>query len=399
MFAKLSSNYYEPIFLLLIFVISFLFFYPNGFILENFYKPGDETTYKNLAIKLVDQKIYAEDFDNLRSWRPPGYAFYLSIFYFLFGENGFKIVPFINYFFYLISYFLIFKVCKFFFNYKESFIISFTVFIFHAYKFNQVLVINYSETLFFFLTSFFLFFFLKSFLNKKKSLFILSFIILSLSYMVRGPTLPLGIIIFIFLFLFQKNFSKKFVLFCLIVFLTPAIIWIIRNFYVLGFGPHLYTANYMLIYYGLFDYLEAHKIDDMIRGLDDLGKVNKLKPLIIQKIQNDPFGSLFHYLKKIIKHFYYHNTYFFTVTLVIFSIFGYFKNKKKLLELLIDENSILFVFGVLISIGFIMVSSMAQFSWRYSLIPSIYKLLFEFLLIMYFINFKSNVFFQNFKFK
>jgi len=394
-----NLQYYEIFFILLISFISIIFFYPDGVNLENFYAPGDELTYKNLAIKLIDQRTFGENFDNLRSWRPPGYAVYLGIFYFFFGDNGFKIIPYLNFFLYIVSFYFIFKISNIFFNKKISFIVSFVVYLFHFYKFNQVLIINYSETLFFFLTSSFLLIFLLGYKKMNNLYLVTSFIILSLSYMVRGPSLPLGIIVLLFLFLFQKSFSKKILIFSLIIFLIPCILWMIRNYYILGFGPHLYTANYMLIYYGLFDYLEAHKIDAMIRGLDDLGRVNTLKPLIIEKIQNDPFGSLFHFLKKIIKHFYYHNTYFFTVTLVIFSIFGYFKNKKKLLELLIDENSILLVFGVFISIGFIMVSSMVQFSWRYSLIPSIYKLLFEFLLIMYFINFKSNVFFQNLKFK
>ena len=53
-----------------------------------------------------------------------------------------------------------------------------------------------------------------------------------------------------------------------------------------------------------------------------------------------------------------------------------------------------FLLGLLISLIFIMISSMAQFSWRYSLIPSSFKLLFELSLITYFIKYKSYVFFK-----
>lgn len=394
---RTNFQYYEISFFIIISLISFIFFYPDGIVLENFYRPGDETTYKNLAIKLVDQNIYAENFDNLRSWRPPGYAFYLAIFYFFFGDYGFKIIPYLNFFLYIVSFSLIFKIANIFVDKKVTFITSFITYIFHFYKFNEVLIINYSETLYFFLICSFLYIFLLSFKKSNHLIFIISFIILSLSYMVRGPTLPLGIVILISSYFFQKTFSKKILFFSLLIFLIPCISWMIRNYFILGFGPHLYTANYILVYYGLFDFLEAHKIDEMVRGLDDLGKVNALKVLIIEKIQNDFLGSIFHFFKKVVKHIYYHNTVISSFILLTLGILSYLKKKKLLLEFLKNKNSKLLVMAILISIIFIMINSMAQFSWRYSLIPSVFKLLFESLLIIHFVKFKSYVFFQNFK--
>ena len=388
------SYKFDIIFLLIIFTLSIFLFYPDGFNFEMFYGSGDETTYKNLAIRLVEEQIYAENFDNLRSWRPPGYPFYLSIFYFFFGEFGFKIVPYINFSLYIISFYLIFITTNLFFSKKISFYIVLIIYLLHFNKFNSVLVINYSEVLFFFLVSLFLFLILKSYLLKKNIYLILSFFVLSLSYMVRGPTLPLGIIVLFLLFLLKNDLTRKYLTFCFILFLIPCFIWMVRNYYILGFGPHLYTANYILIYYGLFDVLDANKIDEMVRGLDDLGKVEALKPMIIEKISNNYFEFISHYLKKILKHIYYHNTYIFSSLLVIFSFYGFFLKRKTFLILIKERFVKIFLIGLLISLIFIMISSMAQFSWRYSLIPSSFKLLFELSLITYFIKYKSYVFFK-----
>lgn len=391
---KDCSYKFDIIFLLTIFTLSIFLFYPDGFNFEMFYGPGDETTYKSLAIRLVEEQIYAENFDNLRSWRPPGYPFYLSIFYFFFGEFGFKIVPYVNFSLYIFSFYLIFITTNFFFSKKISFYIVLIIYLLHFNKFNSVLVINYSEVLFFFLVSLFLFLIVKSYFLKKNIYLILSFFVLSLSYMVRGPTLPLGIIILFLLFLLKNDLTRKHLTFCFILFLIPCCIWMVRNYYILGFGPHLYTANYILIYYGLFDVLDANKIDEMVRGLDDLGKVQALKPMIIEKISDNYFEFISHYLKKILKHFYYHNTYIFSSLLVIFSFYGFFFKRKTFLILIKERFLKIFLIGLLISLIFIMISSMAQFSWRYSLIPSSFKLLFELSLITYFIKFKSYVFFK-----
>ena len=385
---------FDIFFLLIIFTISIALFYPNGFNFEIFYRPGDETTYKNLAIKLVEEKIYAENFDNLRSWRPPGYPFYLSIFYFFFGEFGFKLVPFVNFALYIFSFYLIFITTNFFFKKKISFYIVLIIYLLHFKKFNSVLTVNYSEVVFFFLISLFFFLIIKSYLFNNRFYLIFSFLVLSLSYMVRGPTLPLGIVILFLLFFFKNEFPKKIVVYCFVLFLMPCIIWMIRNYYILGFGPHLYTANYILIYYGLFDVLDAYKIDEMVRGLDDLGKVQALKPMIIEKISDNYIGFIAHYIKKMIKHIYYHNTYIFSFILVFFSIYGFFLKRNIFIDLINERLIQIFLIGLFISLIFIMISSMAQFSWRYSLIPSSFKSLFELFLIAYFINYRSNVFFK-----
>ena len=385
---------FDILFILSILTISILLFYPKGLILENFYGPGDETTYKKLAIKLATEKIYAEDFDNLRSWRPPGYPFYLSVFYFFFGENGFKIVPYINFIFYNISFYILFNISNLFFKKKNSFFFVLAAFLFNCYKFNKILIINYSETLYFFLICLFLFFLLRSFLKKKKFSFILSFLILGISYMVRGPSLAFGIILIFFIFFFDKTFSKKIILLSFFVFLIPAVTWVVRNYYVLGFGPHLYTANYILFYYGLFNFLEAEKIDEMVKGLDDLGKINALKPLIFQKIQEDYIGTLIHFFRKIIKHIYYHNTYITSLMLLNFLIYAYFKDKNNFYNFINSKYVKIVFLCICFSIIFIMINSLAQFSWRHSLIPSIIKILFEVFLIFFFIKYKFYVFFK-----
>ena len=44
--------------------------------------PGDPMTWKNLAIKLFKLNIFIEEFpeeEPFRSWRTPGYSFYLSM--------------------------------------------------------------------------------------------------------------------------------------------------------------------------------------------------------------------------------------------------------------------------------------------------------------------------------
>jgi hypothetical protein len=388
---------FDILFVLIIFTVSIFLFYPKGLILENFYGSGDETTYKKLAIKLVTEKIYAEDFDNLRSWRPPGYPFYLSFFYFFFGDIGFKIVPYINFIFYNISFYILFNISNLFFKKNYSFIFVLTAFLFNFYKFNEILVINYSETLYFFLICFFLFFLLRSFLKKEKFSFILSFFILGISCMVRGPSLPFGIILIFFILFFDKTFSKKIILLSFFLFLIPSVTWIVRNYYILGFGPHLYTANYILLYYGLFNLLDAGKIDEMVRGLDDLEKINTLKPLILQTIQEDYIGTLVHFFRKVIKHIYYHNTYITSFILLFFLIYTYFKDKKNLHSLINSKYVKIFYLCICFSIIFIMINSLAQFSWRHSLIPSIIKILFEIFLIFYSIKYKSYVFFKSIK--
>lgn len=364
-------------FIISIFFLSIILFYPEGLILESFYAPGDETTYKSLAIKIVEKKIYAEDFDNLRSWRPPGYPFYLSLFYFTFGDFGFRIIPYANFALYIVSYYFIFRSIKLFFKETESFLICLIVFLFHFNKFNQVLVINYSETLFFFFLSSFFYLFVRSLLKKKHKSIILSFFILGLSYMVRGPSLPLGITIIIFFSFFQKTFSKKIIFLSLFFFLVPSIYWMTRNYYILGFGPHMYTANYILIYYGLFDFLDSGKIDELSRGLDDLGKINTYKPLIIEKIKADYVGAIILFVKKFLRHFYYHNTYLAFLFMVFSSCWLYFNNSKKIWSSLYEKKAKLFLLCLIISIIFLLITSVAQFSWRYSLVPSIFFLLFS----------------------
>ena len=327
----------------------------------------------------------------MRSWRPPGYPFYLSLFYLIGGIDGFNLVPYVNFIIYLLSFYLLFSLSNFFFRQVDSYCIVLVVYLFHSNKFNQLIVVNYSESLFFFLSTCFLFLFVKSIKQNNKFYFIFSFFILGISYMVRGPSLPLGIVIFLFLFLFQKKFSTKIIFTSLTIFLLPCIIWIIRNYYVLGFGPHLYTANYILIYYGLFDYLEAHKIDALVRGLDDLGKVTKLKSLIIEKISSDYLGTVIIFLKKFLRIFYYHNTYISSFLLIILLIQAYNKNRKEFTNYLNSKIEKIFFTYFFICILYFFISCLAQSSWRYSLIPSIYKQLFEIFLILNLIKTNKNV--------
>jgi hypothetical protein len=366
----------DILFIISIFILSLLLFYPKGLILESFYAPGDEMTYKNLAIKLVKEKIYAESFDNLRSWRPPGYPFYLSIFYFGFGDYGFKIVPYANLILYILSFYLLFRLTYLYFEKLESYLICLIVFLFHFNKFNEVLIINYSETLFFFLLTSFLYLFIRSLLRNNNKGILMSFFILGISYMVRGPSLPLGIIILFFFCVFQKTFSKKIICASIFLFLLPYIMWIVRNYYILGFGPHMYTANYIISYYGLFDILDSQKIDELGRGLDDLGKVNLYKSLILNKIKANYIGTIFFFIKKFIKHLYYHNTYLILFILILSTLGLYLKDQKNFFIFICLKKTQFFLICLIISIIFLMIASIAQFSWRYSLIPSIFFLLF-----------------------
>ena len=53
-----------------------------GFDYNIFFMPGDPLTWKNLAITLYENNIYKEEFpedEPFRSWRTPGYPFYLTL--------------------------------------------------------------------------------------------------------------------------------------------------------------------------------------------------------------------------------------------------------------------------------------------------------------------------------
>ena len=70
-----------------------------GFKADLFFEPGDPLAWKNLAIQIYEKGVFQEPFPKdqpFRSWRTPGYAFYLSIlkylnilnFFFVFFMNN-----------------------------------------------------------------------------------------------------------------------------------------------------------------------------------------------------------------------------------------------------------------------------------------------------------------------
>ena len=73
------------LYLYLILVILSFNIYIN-FDISNFFV-SDGLSYKNLALKLLDNFIYEEE-NSLRSWRPPGYSFFLFIIFSIFGPDA-----------------------------------------------------------------------------------------------------------------------------------------------------------------------------------------------------------------------------------------------------------------------------------------------------------------------
>lgn len=101
---------------------------------ELFFEPGDPLTHYNLAIKLYEKSIFQEDFPEnfqLRSWRTPGYPFFLYLLKYINILTPW-VAFYFNIFFLIISFYLIYKIIKIFIHNNEySILIFFYCFISH----------------------------------------------------------------------------------------------------------------------------------------------------------------------------------------------------------------------------------------------------------------------------
>ena len=141
--------------LTLIFLIFTITIYKSllGFDYNLFFISGDPLSWKKLAITIYENNIFQEGFpedEPFRSWRTPGYPFYLSLLMHL-GIFNIYFVFFMNIFFLLLSLFFIFLIGKKFLkNAQTIYLIILYCVITHISTISEIVQQNLNESLYFF---------------------------------------------------------------------------------------------------------------------------------------------------------------------------------------------------------------------------------------------------------
>ena len=238
-----------------------------GFDYNNFFMPGDPLTWKNLAITLYENNIFKEEFpedEPFRSWRTPGYPFYLSLLMHL-GIFNIYFIFLMNIFFLLSSLLFIFLIGKKFLkNSQTIFFIILYCLITHINTISEIVQQNLNESLYFFLLSLSVYFIL----NKNNYISSLGYLILGLSVLVRTTVLPLIIFFLILLVIYCLFKKKNLIKIKYFLFLVPAIFWMLRNSTIFGEFGYFIGSNSDHLLLGTFKFVDWQFIDNLYNNLN-----------------------------------------------------------------------------------------------------------------------------------
>ena len=290
----------EVITLFFLFLLSFFLRIPIIFLY------GDTSLdheWQHLVYNLIEHKqLVYQTFDNgfllPNLWMPPLYAYYLYLFTFLNLETQSFILLILISQILLASISIIFfyKINKFFFSEKVSFLSSliFSLFPLHLYACSQISSISLQV----FLTIIFLYLFIK--LAQKSNFYIFSFFAFTagLLILLRGEFWAIFIVSIIYLFLFLKVKLKNIILIMLITSITISP-YIARNYIIFNkftvlesFGYNLWKGNHPYA-----------KNNSVVEGSEITNKnlLNEINEIEINKFYRINFDNLF--LKHVINNF------------------------------------------------------------------------------------------------
>jgi len=347
-----------------------------GFKPELFFEPGDPLTHYNLAIKLYEKNIFQEDFPEnfeLRSWRTPGYPFFLYLLKYI--NILTPLVAFcFNIFFLTISFYVIFKIIKIFiYNNKYSILIFAYCFVTHIDALAKLSQKGMNECLYLFFLS------IAAYLILKKKYFsFFGFFILGCSVLIRTTILPVMELLLLFIVIKSFYLKKNQIRIEYIIAFVPMLLWLIRNYYIFNKFGYFIGANSIHLLIGTYKTINWPLIDNMF--IDQAKEYAKLSnqpyELIIAKLRFDyglerifanPFNYFFLRLETILRHLL-SNFAIIPVALLFLSLV--FNKIKKSIQI-IKKNEKLFIF-TLIAVIFVCLNSITFYVPRYGVIPSLY---------------------------
>ncbi len=351
-----------------------------GFDYTAFFTPGDPLSWKKLAIKLYELNIFAEEFPEnnpFRSWRTPGFPFYLNIIKHLDLFN----IPFLffmNICFILSSLIFIFLVGKKFIkNSQILYLIILYCLALHIDTLSGVVQKNMNEALYFFLLSVSIYLIL----NKNNFISNIGYFILGLSVLVRTTILPLLIILLIAVIIFSFYKKKNFIKIKYFLVFIPAFLWMLRNYYVFGEFGYLIGANSDHLLLGTFKYVDWQYIDNVFNNIDTNGRSFEVirselrMKLAISRILDSPIQYFLYRMDVIIRHMYDH----YAIIPLAISLFLFMKIKKY--KIFISNNNLILLIA-LISFLFLLINSITIYNPRYGVISSFFMSYFLFIVIV-----------------
>tara|TARA_Y100001970_G_scaffold284243_1_gene401190 strand:- start:1991 stop:3229 length:1239 start_codon:yes stop_codon:yes gene_type:complete len=297
-----------------LFLLSFILRIPIIFMYGD---QGLDHEWKFLVYNLVEhgQLVY-QTFDNgfllPNLWMPPLYAYYLYLFTFLNLENqNFILIVLISQILLAsISIIVFYKINKFFFSKKVSFLSSliFSLFPLHLYACSQISSISLQV----FLTIVFFYLFIK--VTQKANFYNFSFFafIAGLLILLRGEFWAIFVVSVIYLYLFLKIKFKNIILIVLITSITVSP-YILRNYIIFNKFTVLKSFGYNL-WKGNHPYAKNHSIvegteitnENLLKEINEI-KINKFYRInfddlflkhAINNIKSDPIGHTIFVMKK-----------------------------------------------------------------------------------------------------
>lgn len=346
-----------------------------GFKADLFFEPGDPLAWKNLAIQIYEKGVFQEPFPKdqpFRSWRTPGYAFYLSILKYL-NILNFFFVFFMNILFLTAGFLLAYLISKNFIKNKNIiYIIIIYCVITHIGTLSAIAQKNMNECLYFFMISGSIYLIL----SKNNWLNTIGFFILGLSVLVRSTILPLMFLLFIFLVIISLYLKKNLIKIKYTLILIPLILWLIRNYLIFNEFGFFIGSNSDHLLLGTFKEVDWNFIDNVynnvhnkIKSFEILRSELRMK-LAISRILENPFQYIIIKLDVIIRHLFDH---FAIIPLTLLFSKILFLNKKLLF---LKTNKIILILTIL-SILFLLINSITIYNPRYGVIASFYLSLFS----------------------
>ena len=351
-----------------------------GFDYNTFFIPGDPLTWKKLAIKLYELNIFAEEFpknDPFRSWRTPGFPFYLSITKYL---NLFNIsfLFFMNILFILSSLIFIFFIGKKFIkNSHILYLIILYCLSLHIDTLSGIVQKNMNEPFYFFLLSISIYLIL----NNNNFISNIGYFVLGLSVLVRTTILPLLIILLIAVIIFSFYKKKNFIKIRYFLVFIPTFLWMLRNFYVFGEFGYLIGANSDHLLLGTFKYVDWQYVDNVFNNIDtndrsfEVVRSELRMKLAISRILDSPIQYFLYRMDVIIRHMYDH----YAIIPLAISLFLFMKIKKY--KIFISNNNLILLIA-LISFLFLLINSITIYNPRYGVISSFFMSYFLFIVIV-----------------
>ena len=348
------------------------------FKIQLFFGPGDAETYYNLAIKMYEKNIFQEDFpisNEFRSWRTPGYPFFLYLLRYINILNSTAAFYF-NIFFLITSFLFVFLIIKkFIINETNCILILIYSIVTHIDGLAYLAQRGVNECLYLF----FLTFSIYLILVKKKFLQTLGFLILGLAVLIRTTILPLMILLLLCAVVKSFYLKKNLIKFKYLLAFLPAILWMVRNYFIFNEFGFFIGSNSDHLLLGTYKKIDWEYID----GLYNNAKSSVMPFEILRakmrfdegiaRIFNSPINYVFLKLEVILRHLL---TNFAIIPLLLVTkliiennkkIFGIIKANQKLYTMLI------------ICLLFMCINSITHFVPRYGIIASF--LLSNFLLI------------------